>query len=135
MEQERLEIILSHPLLLTRAKDLGKFISSCPPEALKDNFRLIVNKIFSNGEREQQPWDLRSLRKVDYPNESAAVLKLLAADGPLITLALRLMDDHNFLLEFPLEALPVRLSFSPLFCGRGLFIVLRFGNRSNCKRN
>lgn len=86
---------------------MTKFLSKCPPEALKDNFQLIINNLFFSGNREQS-WDLRNMRKLEFPNESAALLKLLAADGPIITLALRLMDDHNFLLEFPLEALPVR---------------------------
>ncbi|XP_021966889.1 uncharacterized protein LOC110862046 isoform X2 [Folsomia candida] len=105
---ERLQAILSNQSLFIRATDLTKFLSKCPPEALKDNFQLIINNLFFSGNREQS-WDLRNMRKLEFPNESAALLKLLAADGPIITLALRLMDDHNFLLEFPLEALPNQL--------------------------
>jgi hypothetical protein len=105
-----LEIILCHQSFLVRVSDLCLFIERCPPEALKDNFQLIVDSIFSHRNREQA-WDLRSMRRADHPREATAVFKLLAPNGPLMTLALRLMDDHNFLLEFPLEGLPV--------CARG----------------
>jgi len=97
---------LCHQSFLVRVTDLTTFIERCPAEALKDNFQLIVDSIFSNRNREQA-WDLRSMRRADHPREAAAVFKLLAPNGPMMSLALRLMDDHNFLLEFPLEGLPV----------------------------
>jgi hypothetical protein len=120
LSQERLELILSNQSLLIRATDLATFIEKCPPDALKDNYQLLVESIFVNRDRETY-WDLRCVRRAEYPHESAAISRLLAPDGPLITLAMRLMDDHNFLLEFPLDGLPVSLEIS-------FFLLISCGN-------